>query len=55
MSGYNNIAFFNRQFKALKQRTPKEFRQEYLNRKDYSSQLQLNYSVLQRSGDITVA
>ncbi|MEO8765736.1 MAG: AraC family transcriptional regulator [Ginsengibacter sp.] len=32
LSGYNNIAFFNRQFKALKKRTPKEFRQEYSER-----------------------
>jgi AraC-like DNA-binding protein len=32
MSGYNNVAFFNRQFKAIKGKTPKEFRQEYLNR-----------------------
>lgn len=31
MSGYNNIAFFNRQFKAIKKKTPKEFKQEYLN------------------------
>lgn len=30
MSGYNNVAFFNRQFKAIKKRTPKEFRQEYM-------------------------
>lgn len=32
MSGYNNIAYFNRQFKALKQLTPKAFRQAYHNR-----------------------
>ncbi|MEO6948524.1 MAG: AraC family transcriptional regulator [Ginsengibacter sp.] len=32
LSGYNNIAFFNRQFKALKKRTPKEFRREYIER-----------------------
>ncbi|WP_344977318.1 AraC family transcriptional regulator [Compostibacter hankyongensis] len=32
MSGYNNVAFFNRQFKALKGKTPKEFRREYLGR-----------------------
>ncbi len=32
MSGYNNIAYFNRQFKALKHLTPKAFRQAYHNR-----------------------
>lgn len=30
MSGYNNVAFFNRQFKTFKGKTPKEFRKEYL-------------------------
>lgn len=32
MSGYNNIAYFNRQFKAMKQMTPKAFKQAYNNR-----------------------
>lgn len=29
MSGYNNVAFFNRQFKAIKKKTPLEFKQTY--------------------------
>jgi YesN/AraC family two-component response regulator len=29
MSGYNNVAFFNRQFKAIKKKTPLEFKQAY--------------------------
>jgi len=33
MSGYDNVAYFNRQFKAIKQKTPKEFKQEYHNRR----------------------
>lgn len=32
MSGYNNVAFFNRQFKAIKKKTPLEFKQAYHNR-----------------------
>lgn len=32
MSGYNNIAYFNRQFKAFKHLTPKAFKQAYHNR-----------------------
>lgn len=32
-SGYNNISYFNRQFKSIKKITPQEFKQEYHDRK----------------------
>ncbi|MEM1215277.1 MAG: helix-turn-helix domain-containing protein, partial [Bacteroidota bacterium] len=31
-SGYNNISYFNRKFKALLQLTPAAFRHQYLSR-----------------------
>lgn len=32
-SGYNNLSYFNRKFKAIKRQTPHDFRSKYVNRK----------------------
>lgn len=32
LSGFNNISYFNRQFKAVKRMTPQAFRKQYMER-----------------------
>jgi AraC-like DNA-binding protein len=38
-SGFNNISYFNRQFKSRKNMTPQTFRQEYYNKARYNTAL----------------